>query len=155
MREARERTFSVGPARFSVLPPMWEDDSQNKNSVGLRLEFGKFSAVFPGDAESAQLDWWLTWWPMERVNVLKTSLHGSAAGITSKWMDSLAPKVVVVSAGAGNHAGHPDKEVLIGWQSQGARVYRTDAVGTITVAAARDGGFSVTTSSGAMPWVSR
>ena len=34
-------------------------------------------------------------------------------------------------------------------------VYRTDAVGSVTISAARDGGFSIRTSSGAMPWVSR
>lgn len=155
VREATWREFRTGSAVLRILAPLHDDESQNNNSVGLQLQFGSFSAVFSGDAEGPELDGWLAVWDMKNVSVLKASHHGSVNGVTPRWMAALTPKVVVVSVGAGNQYGHPAKDVLIGWQSQGARVYRTDAVGTITIAAARDGGFSVRTSSGAMAWVSR
>ena len=155
VREATSRRFRAGSASLTILAPVGADESQNNNSVGLALEFGTFSAVFSGDAEGRELDNWLGVWSLTHVSVLKASHHGSTNGVTPGWMAALTPRVVVVSVGAGNTYGHPAKDVLLGWQSQGARVYRTDAVGTITVSAARDGGFSVTTSSGAMPWVSR
>ena len=126
--------------------------TQNDNSVGVLLEYGSFSAVFTGDAEATELRLWLAVYEFKSVSVLKASHHGSINGANANWVATLRPRVVAISVGANNQYGHPSTELMLGWSAAGARVYRTDAFGTITVSAVENGGFSVTTSSGAMPW---
>ena len=150
---ADARMIRVGDLEVQVLSPPHADLSQNDNSVGLWLKYGGFSAVFTGDSERGELEMWQAAYAMRSVSVMKAAHHGSWNGASGDWVSVLAPKVVVVSVGANNQYGHPDVRVLEAWRSVGARTYRTDSVGTVTVKASRNGGFSVTTQSGLLPFV--
>jgi len=152
---ATPREFKLGKAAVRILTPPHQDDSQNDNSIGIWLQYGSFTAVFSGDAEQKELDWWMGAYNLPSVGVLKAGHHGSINGVTEDWMRMMAPRIVVISVGADNQYGHPSKDVLLGWAGRGARVYRTDAVGTITISAAENGRFSVRTTSGEMPWVTK
>jgi competence protein ComEC len=48
-----------------------------------------------------------------------------------------------VSAGRFNRYGHPDPQILARLEHAGARVWRTDRDGTITVRVRRDGAYTV------------
>jgi competence protein ComEC len=69
-----------------------------------------------------------------RADVLKVGHHGSATSTTAPWLDAVAPRLALVSVGAGNRYGHPSPEILGALQARGAHVLRTDDVGTIVVA---------------------
>jgi competence protein ComEC len=156
IRPAGWQRYRLGRVTVHMMAPPRGDESQNDNSIGLRIEFGRFNALFTGDAENLELEWWrgtILKWPSP--SVVKASHHGSANGVTEWWMDLLKPKVVVISVGANNQYGHPSRDVLLGWSAGGARVYRTDGFGTITITAAADGGFVVRTERNDSPWTSK
>lgn len=155
LREATSREFRAGKLVLRILAPPRFDESQNGNSVGIWVQYGSFSAVFAGDAERGELLTWLGSYHLGPARVVKASHHGSLNGTIPLWMTALSPRLVVVSVGAANQYGHPATEVLAGWASVGARVCRTDSMGTITISAAQDGGFRVRTATGAVEWVSK
>jgi competence protein ComEC len=98
------------------------------------------TALLPGDAESNVL----SRLPLQRVDLLKVSHHGSEDAGLEGLLARLRPRVAVISAGARNRFGHPRSETLESLNAAGVSVYRTDRVGSTTVAAG-PGGTEITT----------
>ena len=142
--QAGSRTLTVDSVRFRVLalPPGARD--QNNGSVGILVEYGRFRALFTGDSELEEREYWLRHESVPRVQVLKVAHHGSGNGTSRDWVAATQPLVAVVSVGALNSYGHPHASALALWKAAGARVYRTDQDGEIDVAADSTGQFSVT-----------
>lgn len=140
---AEARTVTVGSVMLRILPPLGADKSQNDNSVGVLLEFGRFRALFTGDSERRQLSQWLRDQRIPRVQVLKAAHHGARNGFTPALAQVTKPGAVFVSVGARNGYGHPAASVLRSWERAGARVYRTDRDSTIIVRGKLDGTFEV------------
>lgn len=140
--EPTRRTIMLDSVRLVILPPPGDPAlGQNDNSVGLRVEFGEFSATMFGDAEPRQHDWWLRTHPdwFGPVHVHKASHHGSAIGDTQAMLGVLRPGVVVIGVGADNRYGHPHPDMLALYRDVGAAVYRTDVHGTVRILAREDG----------------
>ena len=138
------RTITLGDASIQILaPPSGED--QNNASVGVLIEYGEFHALFTGDSELRELNYWLGGGSIPHVNVVKVAHHGSRNGTSLAWIDATHPQAAVISVGAGNSYGHPSADVIAEWEGAGARVYRTDRDGSVFVLANDDGSFVITT----------
>ena len=125
------------------LPQVPRDSNENNNSIGVVVQFGRFIALYTGDSQTAALEYWLGKDVIPRAHVLKAAHHGSANGFLSEWQVTTRPAVVIISSGAANSYGHPDCGVVKAWSMAGAKVFRTDLLGTIQVNVVRDGNFSV------------
>jgi competence protein ComEC len=68
------------------------------------------------------------------VELLKIAHHGSKTATTAAFIGATRPRVAIASAGADNPYGHPAKSTLDRLREGGARVYRTDVDGSVTVA---------------------
>ncbi|HKS06226.1 MAG TPA: MBL fold metallo-hydrolase [Gemmatimonadaceae bacterium] len=143
---ATERTITVGSVRVRVLGLPGVDSSQNNNSVGVIIEYGKFSALYTGDSELAELGAWIRAGKIPKVSMVKAAHHGSWNGWSEDLVRAASPKIVVVSVATPNGYGHPAPRVVNSWLASGAKVYRTDRDGDIEIAARTDGTFTVRTS---------
>ena len=139
------RTITVGSVTLRVLPPSGVDASQNNNSVGIEVAYGRFRELLTGDSEQPELAHWIAAGEAKPVAVLKVAHHGSWNGTTNAWIDITHPAVAVISVGRDNRYGHPSPAVERLW-ARVATIYRTDRVGTIEVTVTPDGHFSVRTS---------
>lgn len=129
-------TIALGDAQLEVLwpPPGAGGENLNRASLVLRLRYegvtmlltGDIEAETEGDLVASKLDL--------RADVLKVAHHGSRTSTTQPWLDAVRPDVAVISVGEGNRFGHPAPEVVERLEASGARVYRTDANGRITIA---------------------
>jgi competence protein ComEC len=95
--------------------------------------------LLTGDAEGEQQRAMLETAPAGslRSPVLKLAHHGSGFQDPG-FVDAVDPALVVVSVGAGNRYGHPNRSLLARLARDGARVLRTDRDGD--VAAVRTAG---------------
>lgn len=142
---ARDTVLSVGSVRLHIIPsPLAGRTSENNRSVVVRVEFGKFSVLLPGDAELEEIQA-LVGRGLRPVTVLKAAHHGARNGLTPGWLVALRPEAVVISVGSGNAYGHPDPWALKYYSADGRRVYRTDLHGAVTVWADSTGDFNVAT----------
>ncbi len=108
-----------------------DEDNFNNNSVAIRLDYGEFSAIFPGDIES-ETEGRLAAEKDLDVDVLLASHHGSRGSNTSVYLQDATPDVVVIYAGEDNPYGHPHQEALDRIDLAGPQyVFRTDVDGTI------------------------
>jgi competence protein ComEC len=85
-----------------------------------------------GDAERGEEDWLLQRNAAAlRADVLKVGHHGSATSTTSPFLDAVAPRIALVSVGAGNKYGHPSADVMHRLAGAGALVLRTDRLSSV------------------------
>ncbi len=141
-------SWTLDGVDFEVLSPVPPDPSAppparpdpNDWSVVLRVAYGEFSALLTGDADAEIEDRLLG---QGRVTVLKVGHHGSRTSTSEDFVRAVSPLYAVISVGARNRYGHPDPAVLARLERAGARVYRTDLDGTVTLTAQRDGTVTV------------
>ncbi len=105
----------------------------NNVSVVLLGTVGAQRFLLAGDVEQ-EIDPHLLADHLPRLDFLKVAHHGSRTATTEPFVETVRPKVAVASAGAGNPYGHPARSTLDRLTAVGARVFRTDKDGTVTVA---------------------
>ncbi len=137
-------TFALGSTSLRILPPPGLGGSTNNESVGVLLEFGQFKALFTGDSEYEELQYFLSL-GMPQVTLMKAAHHGARNGIIPGWAEATKPEIVVVSVGRNNSYGHPDQWVLQYYGHYAKAIYRTDMDGTVRVIGYKDGTWRVET----------
>ena len=120
----------IGPP----LPPITGSRSDvNANSVVARLTFGGFAVLFAGDAEAVTEDWLLASAAPLAAPVLKVAHHGSRYASRLRFLQAVGARLAIISVGANNGYHHPAAATLEHLARSGARVYRTDVDGDVTV----------------------
>jgi len=107
----------------------------NETSVVLRVSYGRRRFLFMGDAEQQEEAWLLNQLPAEalRADVLKLGHHGSRTSSGLDFVRAVAPRVGLVSVGAGNRYGHPSLEVLDRFAALQVPLLRSDRDGTVVI----------------------
>ena len=106
----------------------------NLASAVLRVRVGDVRMLFTGDAEGPEEEWLLAHSAASlSADVLKVGHHGSSTSTTAPFLAAVHPRVALVSVGAGNSYGHPDREVIAALEHAHAQVLRTDLAGTVIV----------------------
>jgi competence protein ComEC len=114
----------------------------NVTSVVMRAAFGEMDVLLTGDAYT-DIESHIVGDLPARLEILKVGHHGSDTSTDSLLLARTRPEVALVSAGRFNRYGHPEPEILARLERAGARVWRTDRDGTITVLGRRDGTYTV------------
>lgn len=138
------RIIRLGGITLRVLPMPPVSVDENNASLGILLSYGRFSALFPGDAEVPERRFWEEEAALGPVTVLKVSHHGAANGTDSLWLQTVQPRVAVISVGRNNYK-HPSKRTLSLLQHFGIRTLRTDVSGDVTITADTSGAYRIST----------
>ena len=126
--------FTFGTGSFETLAPSEIDQNDsNGNSVVIKLTNGNNSFIFTGDAESSSESAMCASGINLDCDVLVPGHHGSATATSWEFLEKTVPEYAVISCGADNQYGHPDKDTMEKLQSMDIQVFRTDKQGTITV----------------------
>lgn len=102
-------------------------------AVVSELYFEGKKILFMADAERKTEDYLLARNSLEDVDVLKAGHHGSKTSSNSEFLKVTKPEYAVISVGAKNRYGHPHQDALSRLASAGAKIFRTDIGGTITL----------------------
>jgi competence protein ComEC len=114
-------------------PPAGGDKSTNNDSVVLRIEYGERSILLTGDIEEKAERALLASQQAMHADVIKVAHHGSKTSSTEDFVVATKPQFAIISVGRNSRFGHPHKEVVERWQSNGAIVLTTGNSGTITI----------------------
>lgn len=147
---------TVGDWRFHVLwpdrnEPMRPGDSDNERSLVLSAEASGHTVLLTGDVGSGTERRLVRRWGANlAADVLKVAHHGSKGSSSDGFLDAVAPRLAVVSAGATNPYGHPAPEVLERLARRRVPTLRTDVHGLIRIRFPPDGPVRIAT-----PWAPR
>jgi competence protein ComEC len=119
----------IGPS----LPFIGGVNAINSNSVAFVLQYRRFRMLFTGDAGSESERRFLAENVDLHADVLKVGHHGSAYGSSPDFVAAVAPRYAIVSVGRHNLFGHPAPSTLTTLRRFGARIYRTDENGAVTI----------------------
>ncbi len=133
LRRGMVRQLGAGVVVEVLHPDVVDGRGVNDASVVLRLRFGATAVLFTGDIERAAEQALLVDGDRLRSDVLKVPHHGSATSSTVSWLAAVAPRVAVVSSGAGNRFGFPAPEVVRRLRAAGATVRNTAEHGAVRV----------------------
>jgi competence protein ComEC len=121
----------------------------NNDSLVMRMQLGKSSALLEGDAE-APSEHAMTYAAESGLGpalgpdtLLKVGHHGSMTSTTPEFLALAAPQDAVISVGRNNTFGHPRREIIARLAAAHARIFRTDQFGLTTFLLSNDGGISV------------
>jgi len=120
----------VGDAVITVLSPE-NDPRVDTPSLVLRIERGRFSALFMGDATDEALADLLLHPDGLHSRLYVPPHHGAATPYGVTLVEAVRPEVALISVGAGNRYGHPTPETLAALG--GITTFRTDRDGTVEV----------------------
>jgi competence protein ComEC len=115
--------------------PYPESDNTGENNTSLitYVRFGRFTALFTGDAQTEAEQRVYNEQQAVHANVMKLGHHGSCNATATSYLRAVAPDVAVISVSASNFFGHPHCQTIGKLQAQGTHWYRTDSNGTITI----------------------
>lgn len=151
-RVAPRDTLRVDGVTIRILAPdsAWTSNLADPNSASTvaLVQYGRVRFLLVGDAERAEEEWLLANAAADlQADVLKVGHHGSVTSTGAPFLAAVRPALALVSVGARNTYGHPNAGVMTALERAGARVLRTDRVGTVvirtdgsTVAAEWEGG---------------
>ena len=105
----------------------------NNASMVLRLEYKRTTLLFTGDAEiDEETDLLNDKLPLA-CDALKVGHHGSDTSTTPEFLAAAHPRFAIVSVGKHNLYGHPRLDVMRRLSESGAKTYRTDQCGAVTL----------------------
>lgn len=141
---ASNRSIKLGSVNAQIIPPPAGQEGQNENSVGLKIAFAGRSFLFTGDSETPETKAWLDQRPddFRDITFYKSIHHGANNGDHTAWLDVVQPKFVFIGVGPNNY-GHPTASALGLYKKAGAKVFRTDQDGTISVQVWPDGRYQI------------
>jgi competence protein ComEC len=103
---------------------------KNNDSLVLKVDWGKTSALLAGDVEKQQERFLAT--ENVHADLLKIAHHGSATSTTPELLEAVRPRFAIISAGYHNSFGHPRPDVLGRLQKAHVATFRTDLFGATT-----------------------
>lgn len=115
-------------------------NDSNANSIVMLASFDGLDILLPGDAEGEVL----SALDLPPVEVYKVPHHGSRDGAAARVLNMIRPQAAIISCGEGNRYGHPAQQTLSVLKESGARIFRTDRQGTVSVSYA-DGNMVIST----------
>ena len=106
-------------------------DNENDESVVSLVSFGNFRAELGGDlsgyGENGYADIETSVAPkVGQVDVYKVHHHGSAHSTNTAWLQTIVPRIGIVSSGEGNSYRHPTMECIERLHDQGIELFWTE-----------------------------
>lgn len=118
--------------RVTIFSPTKNDyENLNNYSPVMKIEYGKTSFLFTGDAQNDIEEEILSNNDDISADILKIGHHGSSTSTSDNFLKKVNPSIGVISVGEGNVYNHPNDDILERLKKNKVTIYRTDTNGTI------------------------
>ncbi len=130
-----DRVPLSGGVEWEVLHPSGDVMGKrgDPDSLVVRVTRGSASMLFMSDAEESAEQNILQQRIDPVADVLVVGSHGVSNAGSRVWIDAVHPKWAVISVGAENADGCPDRERLRQWAGGGIQIWRTDEQGSARI----------------------
>lgn len=131
----RDSLLTVGELELTLFAPL-DGDRTNERGIAILGKCGDFDFLVTGDMGAESELRLLSHTALPHTELLVVGHHGSRYSTGDTLLRQLRPETAIISVGNNNN-GHPHPETLARLFASGAKVYRTDRSGSITLRVAR------------------
>lgn len=117
---------------ITIFPPL-NAGSDNESGLCVLASHGGVDALITGDLPSEQERALLRAYDLPDLEVFVAGHHGAKTSTSASLLAALRPEIVLISVGK-NAYGHPADEMVRRVERFGAKAYRTDENGYLTIA---------------------
>jgi len=120
--------LDLGPDTSCVMlsPNSTTYENTNDYSCVIKVSYKNSTYLFTGDTEQLAEQELIDNGYNLKAQVLKVAHHGSKTSTSQNFLNEVSPKIAVISCGAYNTYGHPNKETLDKLKGINSIIYRTD-----------------------------
>lgn len=126
--------YEMGILSFKVVcpSPEWVTDAEdiNESSLGIRISDGERHILLYGDGKQYCENYMIEYQDIAS-DILIVGHHGSTYSSSEAFLEAVNPQYAVISCGKGNDYGFPHRSVLRRLEDVGAKILRTDELGTV------------------------
>jgi len=121
-------SLDLGPNTTCVMlsPNSTTYENVNDYSCVIKVSYKNSTYLFTGDTETMAEQELINNGYNLKAQVLKVAHHGGKTSTTQTFLNKVSPKIAVISCGAYNTYGHPNRETLDKLKKINSIVYRTD-----------------------------
>lgn len=121
-------TLDLGPNTTCIMlsPNKISYKDTNNYSCTIKISYKNSTYLFTGDIQKLSEDEILAKNYDISADVLKVAHHGSNTSTSHDFLNRVSPKIAVISCGAYNSYGHPNRETLDQLKKLNCIIYRTD-----------------------------
>ena len=119
--------------QLTLYPPLNPSKNANEQGLSLLARREDFRVLITGDMNAQTERMLLRYADLPDTDLLIAGHHGSDNSTSQDLLDSTTPEICIISVGEHNRYGHPGDETLKRLTDLGAKIYRTDRDGTITL----------------------
>lgn len=121
-------TLDLGPDTTCIIlsPNRKIYKDTNNYSCAIKISYKTSTYLFTGDIETVSEQEILNKGYNLKAQVLKVGHHGSNSSTSTEFLNAVSPKIAVISCGANNTYGHPNKETTDKLNNLNCIIYRTD-----------------------------
>lgn len=125
--------IEIGKVKIEMLKSDISNDDNNDKSLVIKATINNLVYLFTGDASSLVEKDLIKKYPDLKVDILKVSHHGSATGTCNEFLETIKPKVALISCGKNNRYGHPSDIVITRLEDYDVKIYRSDLMGMVKI----------------------
>jgi len=133
--------YQVGNIRLHGFSLDMEDE--NDSSIVLYGTIFDFSFLLMGDASCFTEKEILQVYSFPSVDILKVGHHGSNTSTSKIFLESVKPRIALISAGRNNRFGHPHREIVERLEQVSSNIFTTKENGSILIDFRKNGNISV------------
>ena len=126
-------SFLNPPAKALPAAEVRDTSLSNNHSLVMKLRFRNVQVLLAGDIEKEAEYRLMRDGASLRADILKVPHHGSASSSTPSFLERVKPTHAIFSVGERNIGKLPHPDVLKRYEQLGAKIFRTDRHGAITV----------------------
>jgi len=121
-------TLDLGPNTTCIMlsPNRTTYKDTNNYSCAVKVSYKNSTYLFTGDMQKLSEDEVLDKGYDLHAEVLKVAHHGSNTSTSEEFLNRVSPKIAIISCGASNSYGHPNRETLDKLKKLNCIIYRTD-----------------------------
>ncbi len=117
---------------LTIYPPMGGSET-NELGLSVLCSAGDYDVLLTGDMGVSAEKKLVAYAGLPDVELMVAGHHGSKYSNSQFLLETVRPDAAVFSVGGDNNYGHPTPEAMERFRAVGAKLYRTDLNGTVTV----------------------
>ncbi|MFQ3905999.1 MBL fold metallo-hydrolase [Staphylococcus sp. Mo2-7] len=128
------QSFSLNKAKIKLLDAtITTSNDLNEQSIITLIEYDKFKILLMGDASKNNEQLLLNKYHIENIDILKVGHHGSKTSSSASFINTLHPKISLISVGQNNRYKLPNEEIVERLKNTNSQVLQTNENGEISI----------------------